>query len=45
MTEMTWDDWDEKRCLEMTRDDFGLLGITGMKRNEWDEWDDYEDKR
>ena len=42
MTEMTRDDLDEKRCLEMTRDDFGLLGITGMKRNEWD---DYEEKR
>ena len=39
---MTRHDWDEKRCLEITRDDYGLLGITGMKRNEWG---DYEDKR
>ena len=39
---MTRDDWDEKRCLEITRDDYGLLGITAMKRNEWG---DYEDKR
>ena len=39
---MTKDDWDEKRCLEITRDDYGLLGITGMKRNESG---DYEDKR
>ena len=42
MTEMTRHDWDEKRCLEITRDDYGLLGITGMKTNEWD---DYEDKQ
>ena len=42
MSGMTRDNWDEKRCLEITRDDYGLLGITGMKRNEWG---DYEDKR
>ena len=35
MTNVTRDDWDDKRSLEKTRDGKGCLGMTGMTRDDW----------